>query len=164
MELPDAAAPSQANYRLLSRDREDEKTEEELARYIEDRYKQYDERGDYDGAADASVVGQQGLQPSINDPKLWMVQCRPGREREACIQLLQKYYTMHDVGKPLLIKTAVALDHLKVRGAGGGGGGADMSIASSGAWMGGRRGAAAGRCSQREEEGGTGTKRCWRGA
>ena len=43
-------------------------------RYIEDRYKQYDERGDDDAAGDAGTVGQQGLLPSINDPKLWMVQ------------------------------------------------------------------------------------------
>ncbi len=115
--LPDAAGPSQhqASYRMLSRDQE-EKTEEELARYIEDRYKQYDGDGDGgDDAADAGIVGQQGLLPTLNDPKLWMVHCRPGREREACVQLLQKFYTMRERGTPLMIKSAISLDHLKVR-------------------------------------------------
>ncbi|KAG1676522.1 hypothetical protein FOA52_000065 [Chlamydomonas sp. UWO 241] len=114
--LPDnevEKATHQTSYRLLNRDRE-EQTEEELARYIEDRYKQYDDRGaGGDDDADAGAVGQQGLLPTLNDPKLWMVHCRTGREREACTQLLQKYYTMHGRGTPLMIKSCAALDHLK---------------------------------------------------
>ena len=117
MDIPDAKG-TQANYRLLSRERDmlEEKTEEELARSIEDRYRQISRRGgmDDDGAAEAGTVGQQGLLPTINDPKLWMVHCRPGRAREACTQLLQKCYTMHGTPTPLLIKSAIALDHLKV--------------------------------------------------
>ena len=119
VDLPDAVGPSQANYRLLGRDRDllEEKTEEELARSIEDRYRQYDTgRGDgLDEDAEAGEVGQQGLLPTLNDPKLWIVTCRPGRAREACAQLLQKYYTMHATATPLRIKSAFALDHLKVR-------------------------------------------------
>lgn len=127
VDLPDAVGPSQANYRLLGRDRDllEEKTEEELARSIEDRYRQYDTgRGDgLDEDAEAGEVGQQGLLPTLNDPKLWIVTCRPGRAREACAQLLQKYYTMHATATPLRIKSAFALDHLKVSCTPCGGGG-----------------------------------------
>jgi transcription elongation factor SPT5 len=42
-----------------------------------------------------------------------VVQCRPGREREAVMQLLQKAYTQAERGKPLAIRSAVAHDHLK---------------------------------------------------
>lgn len=60
-------------------------------------------------------MGQQAMLPTVNDPKLWMVRARGGREREACIQLLQKSYNMARKGTPILIKSAFALDHLKVR-------------------------------------------------
>lgn len=118
MDLPDAIGTSQANYRLLGRDRDllEEKTEEEMARSIEERYRQISRRGvhDEDDVAEAGTVGQQGLLPTINDPKLWMVHTRPGMSRQACAQLLQKYYSLHSSGAPLLIKSAVAMDHLKV--------------------------------------------------
>jgi hypothetical protein len=39
--------------------------------------------------------------------------CRLGAEREACMQLLQKAYNMQAAGRPLGIKSAVCLDHLK---------------------------------------------------
>jgi hypothetical protein len=60
-------------------------------------------------------VQQQGLLPTPNDPKLWLVHVRPNHERELCMQILQKSFTFEDSGKPLMIKSAVCLDHLKVR-------------------------------------------------
>lgn len=64
------------------------------------------------------MVGQQGLLPTPNDPKLWLVTCKAGHEREAVVQLLQKSYTMAERGTPLSIMSAVALDHLPVGGVG----------------------------------------------
>lgn len=40
---------------------------------------------------------------------------RIGSEREAAMQLLRKFYKAAEAGKPLLIKSAAALDHVKVR-------------------------------------------------
>ena len=120
MEIPGEAGPSAAApyHRLLNRDRE-EKTEEELAKYREERNKQYEDTGGAgeDGGA-TGLVGQQGLLPTLNDPKLWIVTCRPGREREACIQLQQKFYTYNARNTPLGIRSVICLDHLKVRVAG----------------------------------------------
>jgi hypothetical protein len=42
----------------------------------------------------------QALLPTPADPRLWVVQCRPGREREAVMQLLQKAYTLAEVRRP----------------------------------------------------------------
>ena len=39
-------------------------------------------------------VGQQGRQPSISDPKLWLIQCRPGKEREGVETLYHKYFSL----------------------------------------------------------------------
>ena len=39
------------------------------------------EEGGYDdeaALAETGSVGQQAMLPTVNDPKLWMVHCRPG--------------------------------------------------------------------------------------
>ncbi|KAF8065846.1 SPT5 [Scenedesmus sp. PABB004] len=92
-----------------------EQTEEELAKYLEDKYKEadYDEEDDFGGYGEEEDVGQQGLQPTKEDPGLFIVACRLGSEREACLQLLQKCYNMAERGTPLAIKSAACLDHLK---------------------------------------------------
>jgi transcription elongation factor SPT5 len=59
-------------------------------------------------------VAQQGLLPTPNDPKLFVVTCKSGREREVAMQLMQKHVTLLVKGKPpLAIRSAIALDHLK---------------------------------------------------
>nr|GFA95460.1 putative transcription elongation factor SPT5 homolog 1 [Tanacetum cinerariifolium] len=59
---------------------------------------------------DQTEVEQQDLLPSIRDPKLWMVKCAIGHEREVAVCLMQKCIT-----KPaeMQIRSAIALDHLK---------------------------------------------------
>jgi len=42
------------------------------------------------------------------DPKLWMVECSPGKEQEVCVQLLRKFFKAKAAGKPLLIKSVIA--------------------------------------------------------
>ncbi|KAG2495630.1 hypothetical protein HYH03_006230 [Edaphochlamys debaryana] len=109
VEIPDAAA-APLNYRRMTRE-EDNAQEEDILRRIEERYKDY-QGEDIPDTADTGVVGQQGLLPTPNDPKLWLCTCKAGHEREAVVQLLQKVYTMAERGTPLRILSAVALDHL----------------------------------------------------
>ncbi|KAM3224732.1 hypothetical protein ACQJBY_057852 [Aegilops geniculata] len=54
-------------------------------------------------------VEQQALLPSVKDPKLWMVKCAVGHERETALCLMQKFIDRQD----LQIKSVVALEHLK---------------------------------------------------
>ena len=53
--------------------------------------------------------------PTSADPKLWVVRCGEGQEREAVVCLLQKCYDLAKRGSPLLIKAVFCQDHLKVR-------------------------------------------------
>lgn len=39
----------------------------------------------------SNQVEQQAMLPTVKDPKLWIVKCRPGAEREVCVQLMQKF-------------------------------------------------------------------------
>ncbi len=39
---------------------------------------------------DIGMVGQQGLEPTAADARLWAVQCRPGFEREAVVCIMAK--------------------------------------------------------------------------
>nr|XP_023877084.1 putative transcription elongation factor SPT5 homolog 1 isoform X2 [Quercus suber] len=88
--------------------REDEQEDVEAlerriqARYARSSHAEYDE--------ETTDVDQQALLPSVRDPKLWMVKCAIGREREAVVCLMQKSI---DKGPELQIRSAVALDHLK---------------------------------------------------
>ncbi|CAL8115597.1 unnamed protein product [Prunus armeniaca] len=96
---------------LQPQEDEQEEDVEALERRIQARYArsslshaEYDEEETTD-----LVVNQQALLPCVRDPKLWMVKCAIGREREAVVCLMQKY-----IDKPKLnIKSVVALDHLK---------------------------------------------------
>jgi hypothetical protein len=53
------------------------------------------------------------LTNTLHPPPTHTLSLRHGCEREACLQLLQKVYNMHERGKHLEIKSAVCLDHLK---------------------------------------------------
>ncbi|GLT32208.1 hypothetical protein SLA2020_068910 [Shorea laevis] len=88
--------------------REDEQEDVEAlerriqARYARSSHAEYDE--------ETTEVDQQALLPSVRDPKLWMVKCAIGRERETAVCLMQKCI---DRGSELQIRSAIALDHLK---------------------------------------------------
>ncbi|KAG7032847.1 putative transcription elongation factor SPT5-like 1 [Cucurbita argyrosperma subsp. argyrosperma] len=88
--------------------REDEQEDVEAlerriqARYARSNHMEYDE--------ETTEVEQQALLPSVRDPKLWMVKCAIGHEREAAVCLMQKCI---DRGPEMQIRSAIALDHLK---------------------------------------------------
>lgn len=106
-DLPDEDGGGRMHSRrMLPHDQEDHEDLEAMARSIQERYGR--RVTDYD--EEATDVEQQALLPSVRDPKLWMVKCAIGREREAAVCLMQKYI---DKGSELQIRSAVALDHLK---------------------------------------------------
>ncbi|KAK7410664.1 hypothetical protein VNO78_01632 [Psophocarpus tetragonolobus] len=91
---------------ILPHHQEDHEDLEAVARSIQERYGR--RIADYD--EETTDVEQQALLPSVRDPKLWMVKCAIGRERETAVCLMQKYI---DKGSELQIRSAIALDHLK---------------------------------------------------
>ncbi|KAK3128664.1 hypothetical protein QOZ80_6BG0464900 [Eleusine coracana subsp. coracana] len=86
--------------------REEEEDIDEIERQVRERYARstHIEYGE-----EAADVEQQALLPSVKDPKLWMVKCAIGHERETAICLMQKSIDRTD----LQIKSAIALEHLK---------------------------------------------------
>ncbi|KAH8510638.1 hypothetical protein H0E87_008252 [Populus deltoides] len=106
-DLPDEGSGRRMHRRPLLPAEEDQEDVEALERSIQARYaksmhSEYDE--------ETTEVEQQALLPSVRDPKLWMVKCAIGRERETAVCLMQKYI---DKGSELQIRSAIALDHLK---------------------------------------------------
>lgn len=91
---------------LLPRE-DDQEDVEALERRIQQRYAR-SSHTEYD--EETTDVDQQALLPSVRDPKLWMVKCAIGKEREVAACLMQKFI---DKGSELQIKSVVALDHLK---------------------------------------------------
>ncbi|KAG0463072.1 hypothetical protein HPP92_021548 [Vanilla planifolia] len=85
---------------------EEQEDVEEMERQV---YERYAKSSHIEYGEDATEVEQQALLPSVKDPKLWMVKCAIGRERETAICLMQKFIDRPD----LQIRSVVALDHLK---------------------------------------------------
>ena len=54
---------------------------------MDDSYENDYEQGDF--------VGQQGRQPGIEDPKLWLVKCRLGKERECVNNIYHKFFALN---------------------------------------------------------------------
>ncbi|KAL6861846.1 hypothetical protein ACP4OV_017546 [Aristida adscensionis] len=86
--------------------RDEEEDIDEIERQVRERYAR---SSHIEYGEEAAEVEQQALLPSVKDPKLWMVKCAIGHERETAICLMQKSVDRPDIQ----IKSAVALDHLK---------------------------------------------------
>ncbi|XP_073275753.1 putative transcription elongation factor SPT5 homolog 1 [Primulina huaijiensis] len=105
-DIPDEDERRSHRRPLLSR--EDEQVDvEEMERIIQERYAK---SLNVEYVEEASDVEQQSILPSVRDPKLWMLKCAIGREREVAVCLMQKCI---DKGSELQIRSAIALDHLK---------------------------------------------------
>ncbi|MCL7042127.1 hypothetical protein MKW94_014316 [Papaver nudicaule] len=95
--------------RLLPPEPDDEVDVEEFERRIHQRYSSQSYVEDH--IEDISDVEQQALLPSVRDPKLWIVKCFAGREREAAICLMHKCI---DRGRrEMQIRSVIAPDYLK---------------------------------------------------
>ena len=90
--------------------------DEDLERFVKERYANAGAKyrgGEELDIQEATTVEQGALLPTNRDPKLWMVKCRPGKERELVICLMQKYLNLKKAGTPLRIKSVFYQEHLK---------------------------------------------------
>ncbi|PON74479.1 Transcription elongation factor [Parasponia andersonii] len=106
-EIPDEGDGRRMHRRPLLPREDDQEDVEALERRIQERYAR-SSHTEYD--EETTDVDQQALLPSVRDPKLWMVKCAIGKEREVAACLMQKYI---DKGLELQIRSVIALDHLK---------------------------------------------------
>ncbi|GMI90582.1 global transcription factor group A2 [Hibiscus trionum] len=106
-DMPDEDIGRRMHRRPLPLREDEQEDVEALERSIQARYAR-SSHAEYD--EETTDVEQQALLPSVRDPKLWMVKCAIGRERETAVCLMQKYI---DRGSDLQIRSVIALDHLK---------------------------------------------------
>ncbi|KAE8709834.1 putative transcription elongation factor SPT5-like protein 1 [Hibiscus syriacus] len=106
-DIPDEDIGRRMHRRPLPLREDEQEDVEALERSIQARYAR-SSHAEYD--EETTDVEQQALLPSVRDPKLWMVKCAIGRERETAVCLMQKYI---DRGSDLQIRSVIALDHLK---------------------------------------------------
>ncbi|KAI3458924.1 hypothetical protein Pfo_015587 [Paulownia fortunei] len=95
--------------------KEEEMSEEELERMLEERYKPGAGFVTYmeDGYEHKKSIDRDIYVPSAKDPKIWKVKCMVGRERYSAFCLMQKYVDVENLGTKLQIISACALDHVK---------------------------------------------------
>lgn len=96
-----------AHRKLTTMLRASEKNEDELTREIEERHKNYGMEDD--DFYETSAIKKQSLLPTIKDPKLWMVRCRPGREKSTVVKILKSYLNVENPP----IKSAIYREHVK---------------------------------------------------
>lgn len=87
-----------------------EEQPEDIARRFEDRATL---KSMTDIPKDLAQVSQQRNLPSIQDPKLWLVGCRNGKEKEAAMNLMQKALFRAREEDPLEIFSAFASNHVR---------------------------------------------------
>lgn len=62
---------------------------------------------------DDEIEDKSTLLPTNADPTLWLVRCRQGSEREACISLMNKYLALKKKGTPISILSATISDKVQ---------------------------------------------------
>eukprot|EP00123_Amoebidium_parasiticum_P017793 comp23990_c0_seq1/m.42637 comp23990_c0_seq1/g.42637 ORF comp23990_c0_seq1/g.42637 comp23990_c0_seq1/m.42637 type:complete len:1051 (-) comp23990_c0_seq1:111-3263(-) len=109
-------AEAEREERAMQRKRAQERERRNRAN-VEDLERRYAEGAvgpsDDAEAAQPRAIRQAGKLPTVRDPKLWMVKCQPGREKEVAIALMRKYLELEYSEEPLLIKSVVAVENLK---------------------------------------------------
>ncbi|KIM27821.1 hypothetical protein M408DRAFT_159565, partial [Serendipita vermifera MAFF 305830] len=96
----DGHPESAAAHARLDRQRlnEAEISNEEMARRLKERYARNDRI-----VEDMGQVPQRMLMPSVNDPNLWQLKVKPGRERDIVLNLYRKTLDLELKGQPLQI-------------------------------------------------------------
>jgi len=85
-----------------------------MAAELEERYRGYDKNVEFDDNEERTDITQQGNLPTVGDAKLWLVRCKPGKEREAVCCLMQKYFNLKEQDGPQVqIKSAICCDDMK---------------------------------------------------
>ncbi len=105
------ASTSGAHHRLMNSIKEiEEAGVNEQA--LEKRFEYYS-AGEDQGLVATEHIPTQGLQPSLLDPKMWMVKTKPGKEKEAVIHMMNRYFLKRELGESLGIYSVVAPEHTK---------------------------------------------------
>ena len=100
-----------AHHRLLkfSKDVEEAGQDEEA---LEERFAYYN-RADADNVVSTEAIPTQGLQPSLMDPKMWMIRTKPGKEKEAILHMMNRFFLKRELGETIHVFSVIAPEHTK---------------------------------------------------
>jgi len=91
----------------------DDKSIEEIAKEYEERHKHYLDEEEEELGEEGIDIKQQSLLPSTKDPKLWMVKCKPGKEKQIVMNLMQRFLEKRNDPDRIQIKSVIAPETLK---------------------------------------------------
>ncbi|KAJ1328464.1 hypothetical protein BSLG_010196 [Batrachochytrium salamandrivorans] len=105
----------ESRHRALDRhmQQEEDTNAEAIAERFKQRYGRSEmSRGTFRG--DLDHVPQGVLIPSVNDPKLWLIRCKPGKEKTIVMQMMRKFFDLEFSSKtPLEILSVFSRDSLQ---------------------------------------------------
>ncbi|KAF9280240.1 transcription elongation factor spt5 [Mortierella alpina] len=115
-ETDEAAEATRASKHMdLDRRRreEDDVDLEEQAARLKERYgrRDYAPRRAFQGQQED--IPQQLLMPDVQSPHLWMVRCKPGKEKDLVFSLMRKFFDTEYSAQPLEISAAFSRESLK---------------------------------------------------
>ena len=102
-DLPDGATQDDRQHRILDRERERKQQldAEEQAALLREKYGRRTAT-----ASDAAIVPRRLLLPSVDDPSIWGVKCKPGKEREIVFAVTKRLEERAGTKNPMPILSA----------------------------------------------------------
>ncbi|KAG0356522.1 transcription elongation factor spt5, partial [Gamsiella multidivaricata] len=114
-EQDEAAEATRASKHLdldrRRREEDDVDLEEQAARFKERYRRDYAPRRAFQGQQED--IPQQLLMPDVQSPHLWMVRCKPGKEKDLVFSLMRKFFDTEYSAQPLEISAAFSRESLK---------------------------------------------------
>ncbi|KAJ3224135.1 transcription elongation factor spt5 [Clydaea vesicula] len=104
---------SEDRHRKLDRKRREEE-EVNLDQLAQDLKERYGGRSGYNREyqGDLEHVPQRLLIPSVNDPKLWLVKCKIGKEKDTVFNIMRKYFDLLNTDRRIEIYSCFARESL----------------------------------------------------
>ena len=99
-------------HRDLDRKRQ-EITDQDAERLAEEFREKYGRSSASRYRGDGAGVAQRLLLPSVDDPSIWAVKCKAGKERDIIVQILKKAFNMRQRGHPVDITSAFERESLQ---------------------------------------------------
>lgn len=87
-------------------DRQHEQQQAEDMEAIAEQLKSRHGRSKRSRGPDSGVISRRWLLPSVTDPNVWGVKCRPGKEREVIFSIIRKMEEMEGTKRPMPIISA----------------------------------------------------------
>ena len=112
LENEEIDAADDRGHRDLDRQRQ-EITDKDAERLAEEFRERYGRSAASRYRGDGAGVAQRLLLPSVDDPSIWAIKCKPGKEKDIIYQILKKTWNMKSHGQSIDITSAFERDSLQ---------------------------------------------------